>query len=255
MPVTITRPRASRIVSTAATKGAPSPSDMAAASAARPSDSVSSEGSAEAMEALIAGFGFPDALILARVPTRNSTGRNITEPLQRSLSLFPPGREGISKSAIAGRALFQRQDGAAAIGIDDWNVEPRPLLEKLDIALHVGIDRGKTDQEEAVRHLDRKPGEGCAARLLGLLHQYPGHVGDGAAGKVGRQIEHDFDGVACRQGLVGIAAQCPGYGHVLIGNFYVCPHFELGRESGARRNRVGAPDGGTDITLDLGIFR
>src|SRR5271156_1635328 len=74
MPVTITRPRAARMVSTAATKGAPSPSDIAAASAATPSASVSSVRSAEAMWGFAAGFGLfaPDALIFERVLTRNS---------------------------------------------------------------------------------------------------------------------------------------------------------------------------------------
>src|ERR1700730_7419419 len=71
MPVTITRPRAPRIVSTAATKGAPKPSDIAATSAATPSDSVSSVRSADAMWECVSGFGAvaSDELILARVLT------------------------------------------------------------------------------------------------------------------------------------------------------------------------------------------
>src|SRR6478672_12578386 len=55
-------------------------------------------------------------------------------------SLFP-SRERISKDAFARRALLERQDGAAIVGIDHGNVEPGPLLKQLDVALAVGLDR------------------------------------------------------------------------------------------------------------------
>ncbi len=51
MPVTMTRPRAARMVATVAAKGSPRPSVIASASAARPSRSVSSVRSADAMQA------------------------------------------------------------------------------------------------------------------------------------------------------------------------------------------------------------
>src|SRR3954468_2396114 len=83
-------------------------------------------------------------------------------------SLFP-SRERISKDAFARRAFLKRQDGAAIVGIDHGNVEPRPLLEQLDIALAVGLDGGQSDQEEAVSDFDRQSCQRHAARLLGLL--------------------------------------------------------------------------------------
>src|SRR6202034_4246512 len=100
----------------------------------------------------------------------------------RTGSLFRPGGECIRESPIAGRAFFHGQDGAAAIVIDDRDIEPRLILEQLDIALHVGIDRGQADQEEAVGDLDRESGERNAAGLLGILHQNAGHIGNAAAG-------------------------------------------------------------------------
>src|SRR5271167_3764946 len=175
MPVTITLPRALRIVSTAAMNGAPKPLAMAAASAVMPSDSVSSVRSAQAMAEFAAGFGFlaSDALIFARVLMRNSN------PI-----LLRPGREGIGESAIAGRALLHGQDGAAAVVIHDGNVEPRLILEQLQIALDVGVDRRQPDQEETVGDLDRETGQRDAARLLGILHQNAGHVGNAATGEI-----------------------------------------------------------------------
>src|SRR4029077_6430835 len=96
-------------------------------------------------------------------------------------SLLFPGGEGLAEGAVAGRALLHRQDGAAAVGVDDRDIEPRSVLEQLHVALNVGVDRGKPYQEEAVGHLDGKSGERGAARLLGLLHQDAGYVGDAAA--------------------------------------------------------------------------
>src|ERR1700689_547821 len=267
MPVTITRPRALRIVSTAATKGAPSPSHMAAASAATPSRSVSSVRSAEAMCGLAAGCETPEsgALVFARVANEPLP---VHEPYVRPtiaiialtccahlLQSLGPRREGVGKGAVAGRALFHRHDGAAAIGIDDGNVEPFLILEQLHIALPVGIDRGQADQEESIGDFDREPRKRRAARLLGLLHQDARHVGDAAAGKIGRQVEHDLDGVACRQRLVGIAAQRPGYGHPPIRDFNVGAHGEFRRQPRAGRNSLGAPDRRADKTFALRVVR
>src|ERR1700689_884619 len=85
MPVTITRPRAARIVSTAATNGAPNPSDIAPANAATPSASVSRVRSAEAICELAAGSGVfaSDELIFARVLTLHSLPRNVAATVHR----------------------------------------------------------------------------------------------------------------------------------------------------------------------------
>src|SRR5690242_7658552 len=65
-PVTITRPRAARMVSTAAANGAARLSAIAAVRAASPSDSVSRVRNAETRYGFEAGFGFlaSDALIV-----------------------------------------------------------------------------------------------------------------------------------------------------------------------------------------------
>src|SRR3984885_5411488 len=258
MPVTMTRPRAWRMVSTAAAKRAPRPSDMAAASAVSPPDSVANVRSAEATWGLSTGVGFlaSDALIFARVLTRNS-GLELSPRRWRGVfsSLIAPGGKGISESAIAGRTLFQCQNGTAAIVIDDRNIEPRPALEQLNIALQVGIDRGQADQEEAVGDFHGKARKRGAARLLGFFHQNAGHIGDAAAGKVGRQIEHDLDRMARRKRLVGITAQRPGDGHVLFGNFDIRADLEFRRKPGAGRYGFGAPNGGADELLALRVVR
>src|SRR5271168_4993710 len=139
MPVTMTRPRAARMASTAATKGAPSPSDIAAANAAMPSDSVASVRSAEAMWGPAAEFGL---FIFARALTRNSDPNSSIER-PNDPSLVAPSRKGISESAVAGLSFFQGQNGAPAIVVDNRNIEPRPLFKKLNIALQVGVDRGQ----------------------------------------------------------------------------------------------------------------
>src|SRR5205807_3806518 len=54
---------------------------------------------------------------------------------------LPPGLEGLVERLLAGIAFFQRQDRAAAVVVDDRNIEPGALLQELQIALHVGLDR------------------------------------------------------------------------------------------------------------------
>ncbi len=68
----------------------------------------------------------------------------------RNSPLFPPHRERVIERAFAGRALFDRDDGAALVDIDQRHVEPGALLQELQIAGAVGIDVGEADQEEAV---------------------------------------------------------------------------------------------------------
>src|SRR5262245_29899825 len=130
MPVTINRPCACRMVSTAATKDAPSPSAMAAFSAARPSRPVSSVRSAEATKGCAEASCWltPAELFFALMfasmpdhayPPRRRAGRQL---------LLIPGRERIREGAIPRRAFLQCEDRAPAIGVDDRDVEPRPLL-------------------------------------------------------------------------------------------------------------------------------
>jgi hypothetical protein len=53
-----------------------------------------------------------------------------------------PGSKGFGEDAVAGRTLFHSQDGTAAVGIDDRNVEPWAVFEELLVALHVGVGCG-----------------------------------------------------------------------------------------------------------------
>src|SRR6476661_7490070 len=80
--------------------------------------------------------------------------------------LFPPRRKRVVERALAGGALFDRDDGAALVDIDQRHVEPRTLLQELQVARAVGVDVGEADQEEAVGDFHRKPRQRRAARLL-----------------------------------------------------------------------------------------
>src|SRR3954465_9961101 len=97
---------------------------------------------------------------------------------RRAPRLLPPGLEDFLEGALARIALLDRQNRAAAIVVDDRNIEPSPLLEQLQIALHVGIDRRQSHQEESGRDLDGKAGKRRTARCLGLLHQDAWNVRD-----------------------------------------------------------------------------
>src|SRR3979411_2158207 len=55
-------------------------------------------------------------------------------------ALFPPRRERVVEGALAGGALLDGDDGAALVDIDQRHVEPRALLQELQVALAVGID-------------------------------------------------------------------------------------------------------------------
>ena len=61
-----------------------------------------------------------------------------------------PGREGVLEGAITRDALLDRQDGAAAVVVDDRDVEPGPLLEQRDVALLVRIRGGQAEQTRGV---------------------------------------------------------------------------------------------------------
>src|SRR5258708_38517814 len=124
---------------------------------------------------------------------------------RRAPRLLPPGLEDLLEGALARIALLDRQNGAAAIVVDDRNIEPGPLLEQLQIALHVGIDRRQSHQEKSRRDLDGKAGKRRTARRLGLLHQNTRDIRDTAEREISRQVERQLDGVARRQRLIGIA--------------------------------------------------
>src|SRR5207237_9502279 len=116
----------------------------------------------------------------------------------RSASLLP-GREGLIERLLARRAFLQGQDGAAVVVVDDRDVEPGALLEQLNVALHVALERGQPDQEISWRDRDREAGERHTAGLLGLLHQHARHLLNAAARRLRRQRKYDLDGVARRQ--------------------------------------------------------
>src|SRR4051812_15509698 len=117
----------------------------------------------------------------------------------RPAALLAPGRERVVERAFAGGALFDRDDGAALVDVDQGDVEPGTLLQELQVALAVGVDVGKADQKKAVGDLYREASQRGAARLLVGFHQDARHVADAAAGKVLRQDEGQFGGVAGRQ--------------------------------------------------------
>src|SRR5882757_6287806 len=52
-------------------------------------------------------------------------------------ALLPPRRERFIERAFAGGAFFDRDDGAALVGVDQGHVEPGTLLEELQVALAV----------------------------------------------------------------------------------------------------------------------
>src|SRR5580700_3380122 len=203
MPVTITRPCALRIASTVATNGAPSRSHIAAESAVTPSRSVSSVRSAEATCGLASGFMVfaSGELTRARCFTKPTplcaTLTNSQSELAARLDgyfsrLFGPGGEGVVESAVARRAFFDRENGAAAVGVHNWNVKPFLILEQLHIALLVGVDRRQADEEKSVCYFHRKSCQRGATGLFRLFHQDAGYIGDASAGEVGGQVEHDL---------------------------------------------------------------
>jgi hypothetical protein len=55
--------------------------------------------------------------------------------------------------------------GHTAVCLDDQNVEPRALLEELNVAQNVGIDSREAYDEEPIRYLDGEPRERDALPL------------------------------------------------------------------------------------------
>src|SRR3954468_23891104 len=170
-------------------------------------------------------------------------------------ALLPPQRERVVERAFAGGALFDRDDGAALVDVDQRDVEPGTLLQELHIAGAVGIDVGEAYQEETFGDLDGETGQRGAARLLVGLHQDARHVADAAAGEILRQDEGQFRGVARRQRRIGIAAERHRHLELAVGNLDVGAHGDIGLLVAARLDWFGAPDHRADILLTLWIGR
>ena len=66
-----------------------------------------------------------------------------------SYFFFPDGKC-LGERTGTGRTLFHSQEGAAAVGIDDWNVEPWAIFEELLVALHVSLACRKPYEEESL---------------------------------------------------------------------------------------------------------
>src|SRR6266542_1241895 len=96
----------------------------------------------------------------------NSTGIKASRAANKIDRLLTPRRERVVERPLPGRALFDRDDGAALVDVDQRHVEPGAFLQELQIAGAVGIDVGEADQEEAVGDLHGEPRKRCAARLL-----------------------------------------------------------------------------------------
>ena len=171
------------------------------------------------------------------------------------MEILAPRGERVVERAFSRRALFNRDDGAALVGVDQRHVEPRTLLQELQIAGAVGIDVGEADQEEAVGDLHRETCQRRAARLLVGLHQDARHVADAAAGKILRQDESQFGGVARGQRGVGVAAERHRHLELAVGNYDVGAHGDVRLPVAGRLDRFGAPDHRADILLALGIAR
>src|SRR4051812_4000073 len=101
--------------------------------------------------------------------------------------LLTPCRESIVEGALSRAALFNSDDSAALVDIDQRYVEPRTLLEKLQVTRAVSVDIRQADQEESVGHLDRESRERRTPRLLVGLHQDARHVANAGPGEIGRQ--------------------------------------------------------------------
>src|SRR3954447_2565162 len=161
----------------------------------------------------------------------------------RNNDLLPPGLEQFLEGALAGRALLDREDRAAAVVVDNRNVEPAAFLQELDVALHVGLDRGEPDQEEVGGHLRGGAAERRATRLLGLFHQHARHILNAAEREICRQVEGDLDGVARRLlYLIEIAVDEHRHRHAPFRDLDVAANGGIGLRARAGRPRLETPD-------------
>jgi hypothetical protein len=83
---------------------------------------------------LVAAFAHP-CLLPAGPPTANEK--------RKGMGLLLPGREDLGKSAGAALALLHGNNRPFAIAVYDRNVEPRTLLEELNVALHCRHYQGR----------------------------------------------------------------------------------------------------------------
>src|SRR6202021_1151603 len=109
------------------------------------------------------------AVLLEHIPSKWGTCSGAAQS-----SLLLPGRERVRKGAIARRTFFQGKDRASAVGVDDRDIEPRTISEKLHVALLVGLDRGEPDQKEAVGHLHREAASGVPRACSDCFIRMPG---------------------------------------------------------------------------------
>src|SRR5947208_9253697 len=102
----------------------------------------------------------------------------MTTALNPARALLAPCREGVVERALAWGALFDGDDGAALVDVDQRHVEPRALLQELQVARAIGVDIRQPHQEEAIGDLHRKSRQWRAAGLLVGFHQDARHVAD-----------------------------------------------------------------------------
>ena len=205
----------------------------------RPSASVSSVRSAEAMCGIAAGFGFlaSAALIFVSSPIHFSTcgvpctayadagvisprPRRLRRKRDRRAGPFPwprwRGRRWYRRSGMSnhGRSLRSSTLRCTSASTADRPIRKKPLVT-----------------------LTARPASGVPRACSDCFIRTPGTLAIPPPGKSGGQIEHDLDRVARRQRLIGVAAKRPGYGHAPLGNFDVGPHREFGRKARCRAKR------------------
>src|SRR5215472_8281224 len=66
-----------------------------------------------------------------------------------------PSGKRFRERGLSGRTLFDREDRAPTVVVDDRDVEPGALLQELHVALKVGFDGRQSNQKIPVRDFDR----------------------------------------------------------------------------------------------------
>src|SRR5665647_2692577 len=82
-----------------------------------------------------------------------STSRNLQGNDGRRSGLLPPRRERVVEGALAGGALFDGDDGAALVDIDQRHIEPGALLQELQVARAVGLSNVDADRSRNLQLL------------------------------------------------------------------------------------------------------
>src|SRR6266571_4486927 len=120
-------------------------------------------------------------------------GNSAVARLLRSIRSAAPGDECFLERSFSGRALLDGQNGPATVVVDDRDVEPGALLQQFHVALHIALGRRDTVEKESGLHLHGKPCQWRAAGMLALSHQNGRDIRNAAQGKIGGEIEYDFD--------------------------------------------------------------